>query len=644
MFTEFIIKNKKFQNQQGVTLLLAIMLLAAIMAISFSLTTILFIEIRSSSDLLKTEGSLYGATGVGEQALFNLKRQACVGNSPSCYITNFNNNVSLKGSPELVTSNTPIFTDKSVVGENFITTQNRYDFCGTNSYYDPTGLVLGCSFGRVTVNYITTNANTDPLNVYLCEWDPNSAYTGSAPCSENSVPKKTYWLAPCSPNCGTNIQQADGSVQLTPTVNSVSFSLDSAKQQELVIVNPSSSNDVYFSVITYAPDNVTPKGLPFVGKTSINISTQNGSVGRKVQVNVPNPANAPGSGNDFYRTITINPGQVSGGPLSSFPVLVNYTDNSMKSVGNGGNVIDASGKDITFTSDPNGTALLPFELEHYDSVTGNVVAWVNIASLNNGSLFYMFYSKSGATDLSNKNAVWETNFKGVYHSVENVNSSPSSIFDSTSNGLTLITDTTGSSPGSAAGKIGNAVNFSAANQYSGTKALSSVNSNMPTGSRTISAWINLNTLLSYDGGQSSLISLSSQSGYFPETGEYIVVTDSGTLKYNVQAGWTSYFTSASSPISAGTWVFVTATYDNSTMRLYVNGSLAGSLSAPGLGFAPYPFDLGYAQYGYPRYSNWKFDEVRIASVARSAGWITTEYNNQNNPSAFYTVGPETPAP
>jgi hypothetical protein len=31
------------------------------------------------------------------------------------------------------------------------------------------------------------------------------------------------------------------------------------------------------------------------------------------------------------------------------------------------------------------------------------------------------------------------------------------------------------------------------------------------------------------------------------------------------------------------------------------------------------------------------DEVRISNVARSADWITTEYNNQSNPN-FYSVG------
>jgi hypothetical protein len=35
------------------------------------------------------------------------------------------------------------------------------------------------------------------------------------------------------------------------------------------------------------------------------------------------------------------------------------------------------------------------------------------------------------------------------------------------------------------------------------------------------------------------------------------------------------------------------------------------------------------------------DEVRIASIARPAEWIETEFNNQSNPSSFYTIGNET---
>jgi hypothetical protein len=34
------------------------------------------------------------------------------------------------------------------------------------------------------------------------------------------------------------------------------------------------------------------------------------------------------------------------------------------------------------------------------------------------------------------------------------------------------------------------------------------------------------------------------------------------------------------------------------------------------------------------------DEVRLSNIARSTGWITTCYHNQNNPTSFYTNGSE----
>jgi hypothetical protein len=42
--------------------------------------------------------------------------------------------------------------------------------------------------------------------------------------------------------------------------------------------------------------------------------------------------------------------------------------------------------------------------------------------------------------------------------------------------------------------------------------------------------------------------------------------------------------------------------------------------------------------------NWNgsLDEARVSTVARSADWITTEYNNQSAPGTFETLGTEVP--
>jgi len=46
--------------------------------------------------------------------------------------------------------------------------------------------------------------------------------------------------------------------------------------------------------------------------------------------------------------------------------------------------------------------------------------------------------------------------------------------------------------------------------------------------------------------------------------------------------------------------------------------------------------------GSPVSSNYGFigsiDEVQISNIGRSSEWIKTSYNNQNNPSTFYSLG------
>lgn len=61
-------------KQAGISLLLSVLILAAITAVTFSLVTIVLVEIRASGDVLRTEPALYAALGVSEEAMFEYKR------------------------------------------------------------------------------------------------------------------------------------------------------------------------------------------------------------------------------------------------------------------------------------------------------------------------------------------------------------------------------------------------------------------------------------------------------------------------------------------------------------------------------------------------------------------------------------------
>lgn len=95
-----------------------------------------------------------------------------------------------------------------------------------------------------------------------------------------------------------------------------------------------------------------------------------------------------------------------------------------------------------------------------------------------------------------------------------------------------------------------------------------------------------------------------------------------------------------STITTGNWYHIVGTFDGSTYRLFVNGSQVASSSdstSPHHS-AKVPLLAALDINGSLYYFNGTLDEARISSSARSADWITTEYNNQTSPSTFYNEG------
>src|SRR6266478_2308940 len=94
----------------------------------------------------------------------------------------------------------------------------------------------------------------------------------------------------------------------------------------------------------------------------------------------------------FSRSLTIDHTQVPS-TQTNFPVLVNFTNSAFATIANGGHVSNANGYDIRFFSDAALTTLLKWEMERYNASTGEVVAWVKIASVSSASdtIFYMQY-------------------------------------------------------------------------------------------------------------------------------------------------------------------------------------------------------------------------------------------------------------
>ncbi len=338
------------------------------------------------------------------------------------------------------------------------------------------------------------------------------------------------------------------------------------------------------------------------------------------------------SGYNYRKSITINSDQVGGNAdLTNFPLLVHITDTDLRD-----HVNSANGFDIAFTSD-DGVTQLDHELEKYVSGTGELVVWVRMQSLdhNDDTRIFMYYDNIAISSDQSSTGTWASDYESVWHLDESSSGGAGDFKDATSNG----NDLTGSGglaantpTQSGSGRVANAQSFDGTDGLlaTGYKGV------LGTTSRTVSAWLqtstNFDAFLGY-GLNGSL------DGYKWQ----LRTNTSGQVALEPQG------VDHTSPtaITDGGWHYVVVTLDNdgtpnlNETNIYIDGSPAngtpGSVDINTQSGSD--VRIGFALNGG---ANWVglIDEVRLSKVAKTAGWIETEFNNQNDPSSFYTLGNE----
>ncbi|MDQ3008841.1 MAG: DUF2341 domain-containing protein [bacterium] len=332
----------------------------------------------------------------------------------------------------------------------------------------------------------------------------------------------------------------------------------------------------------------------------------------------------------YRKAMTIGNTKVSGSSnLSNFPVLVSITDPDVLAHA------QADGDDIMFTSS-DGTTKLDHEIESYNSTTGVLVAWVEVPTLSvtANTILYLYYGNSGASNQQNITAVWDSNFKGVWHLAENPAGSAPQMQDSTSNNFDGTSNGTMTSGDQVAGKVNGSLDFDGSNDYIGAGNQSALNASS---AFTVSGWINRTA---DSAGSASTIA----GKYGGTAGWFFEVTDSTDGGPN-QVRWFLSGVSDTSlygivNLSMGSWDHVVGVYDGANKLIYVNGQLTASEVTTGTpGTTTDPFQIGYdtGTGGANNYTNGKIDEVRVSNIVRSADWIATEYNNQSSPLTFFSV-------
>jgi hypothetical protein len=121
-----------------------------------------------------------------------------------------------------------------------------------------------------------------------------------------------------------------------------------------------------------------------------------------------------------------------------------------------------------------------------------------------------------------------------------------------------------------------------------------------------------------------------------------VWTDDGS---GIRVGFYANDLDTGTSIASAGWKYFTWTYDGSTSTVRTNdGTTASGGSTESASHSGADTNGTAGRIGNATWSAWPFegqlDELRVATVARSAAWITTEYNNQRPGSTFTAVGDE----
>ena len=332
---------------------------------------------------------------------------------------------------------------------------------------------------------------------------------------------------------------------------------------------------------------------------------------------------------NYRKTITIDNVKVPNTDQTDFPVLVDITDSDLAANAR------SDGFDIFFTSS-DGTTKLAHEREIYTTATGRLTTWVKVPTLSTSvdTLIYMYYGNASSGDMQDvapiKTAVWDSNYKGVWHLGDGDSTAANFYQDSTTgNSDGTLTDGDGDVT-QTDGQIGKAMNFNTGD----VDFITTADTAEGASTITVSAWVKLTNNTDYHGLVSHTNGSSASDGWWLTQ----VVNQNN---YNLSLSDADHTTSGF-PSTVGNWYYLTVTFNDASNlgNAYHNGvSYVIFSSADQITESASTLKIGKEGSFYGE-QPWLggIDEVHISSSVRTEQWIQTEYNNQSATSTFYIIG------
>jgi hypothetical protein len=326
------------------------------------------------------------------------------------------------------------------------------------------------------------------------------------------------------------------------------------------------------------------------------------------------------------KSVTIDNTKVNGNQ-TDFPVWIDLTDADIAARA------QTDGHDIYFTA-ADGTTRLDYEIQRWDAAAHRLSAWVRVPTLaaNAPTVLYVYYGDPTTTATPNAPGVFKSSFAAVWHLDDVLPATAIAEATGTHAGTPTLTAATTQ----VSAKLGGGLAFTGSND-----TITFTNPLSGNQAHTISVWLSQAAVTHVSAIVVMGTAMTGQARWL--YGHYMTAA--------MAAGYYSDdYTTTRNLDGAGLvllhWV---AEGSNGKNHLYVNGAeLVGSpmtlnnVDTQGttgiIGHAPEP------AYGTNTGLEGTIDELRIATTARTTGWITTEYANQSSPSTFYGVGTDEPAP
>ncbi len=318
--------------------------------------------------------------------------------------------------------------------------------------------------------------------------------------------------------------------------------------------------------------------------------------------------------------------------MSNFPIGI-HLDTSIS--GFSWADIQDDGDDVRFVDSDDATAL-PYEIELWDD--GNDAwLWVQVPQIDGGSntdFIYMYYGNTGSSSGEDADAVWDSNYVGVYHFSE----ASSTIYDSTSyaNNSTAIASVTYAQTGgfghSVLTGVGSYIDLSDSTDFEFNAA----------DAFSVEAYVYV--LAAGSEPIFTKMNDSNQNEYW-----FGIESDNsfGTLVDNDGSGWaTGTATRQSGLVVDSTWEGVATTVSNTNIYEWQDGAAASpnpSYAYSSGIFAGTSKAVIANHQGHSTPFTGKIDELRVSKIQRSADWVKASHLSVTEATQSYAAVEGSPA-